>query len=65
MLMWEISHRQPPFMNYEHDYNLAINIINGMRPKIISEIPSEYKSLMEQCWGADPLKRPDIDTLRN
>ncbi|PKC56974.1 hypothetical protein RhiirA1_541840 [Rhizophagus irregularis] len=33
------------------------------RPKIISEIPSEYKSLMEQCWDANPLKRPDIDTL--
>ncbi|PKC58616.1 hypothetical protein RhiirA1_470705 [Rhizophagus irregularis] len=34
-----------------------------MRPKIISEIPSEYKSLTEQCWDADTLKRPDIDTL--
>ncbi|POG71920.1 kinase-like domain-containing protein, partial [Rhizophagus irregularis DAOM 181602=DAOM 197198] len=64
MLMWEISSGQPPFMNYEHDCNLAIDIINGMRPKIISEIPSEYKSLMEQCWDADSLKRPDIDTLR-
>ncbi|PKC67379.1 kinase-like protein [Rhizophagus irregularis] len=64
MLMWEISSGQPPFINYEHDYNLAINIIDGMRPKIISEIPSEYKSLMEQCWDADPLKRPDINTLR-
>ncbi|GET64490.1 kinase-like domain-containing protein [Rhizophagus irregularis DAOM 181602=DAOM 197198] len=65
MLMWEISSGQPPFMNYEHDCNLAINIINGIRPKIIPEIPSGYKSLMEQCWDADPLKRPDIDTLRN
>ncbi|POG71807.1 kinase-like domain-containing protein [Rhizophagus irregularis DAOM 181602=DAOM 197198] len=64
MLMWEISSGQLPFINYEHDCNLAINIINGMRPKIISEIPSEYKSLMEQCWDADPLKRPDINTLR-
>ncbi|CAB4403342.1 unnamed protein product [Rhizophagus irregularis] len=64
MLMWEISSGQPPFINYEHDCNLAINIINGMRPKIISEIPSEYKSLMEQCWNADPLKRPDTNTLR-
>ncbi|CAB4435856.1 unnamed protein product [Rhizophagus irregularis] len=36
-----------------------------MRPKIISEIPSEYKSLMEQCWDADPLKRPDTNTLRD
>ncbi|PKY48110.1 hypothetical protein RhiirA4_344594, partial [Rhizophagus irregularis] len=65
MLMWEISSGQPPFVNYEHDCNLAINIINGMRPKIISEIPSEYKSLMEQCWDADPLKRPDTYTLSN
>ncbi|POG71801.1 kinase-like domain-containing protein [Rhizophagus irregularis DAOM 181602=DAOM 197198] len=63
MLMWEISSGQPPFMNYEHDCNLAINIINGMRPKIISEIPLKYKSLMEQCWDANPLKRPDANTL--
>src|SRR6266496_3902489 len=40
-----------------------MDIINGMRPKIESEIPLEYKSLMEQCWDADPLKRPDIATL--
>ncbi|POG64080.1 kinase-like domain-containing protein [Rhizophagus irregularis DAOM 181602=DAOM 197198] len=65
MLMWEISFGQPPFMNYEHDFILAINIIDGIRPKIISEIPSEYKSLMEQCWDANPLKRPDINTLYN
>ncbi|POG70194.1 kinase-like domain-containing protein [Rhizophagus irregularis DAOM 181602=DAOM 197198] len=65
MLMWEMSFGQPPFMNYEHDCILAINIIDGIRPKIISEIPSEYKSLMEQCWDANPLKRPDINTLCN
>src|SRR5437868_12810579 len=59
MLMWEISSGQPPFYNREHNYNLAMNIINGIRPKIVSGIPSEYKSLMEQCWDADPLKRPD------
>src|SRR6266536_6340558 len=65
MLMWEISSGQPPFINHEHDCNLAINIINGMRPKIVSEIPLEYKSLMEQCWNANPLERPDIGTLGN
>ncbi|CAB4408576.1 unnamed protein product [Rhizophagus irregularis] len=63
MLMWEISFGQPPFMNYEHDCILAFNIIDGIRPKIISEIPSKYKSLMEQCWDANPLKRPDVQTL--
>ncbi|POG61688.1 kinase-like domain-containing protein, partial [Rhizophagus irregularis DAOM 181602=DAOM 197198] len=63
MLMWEISYGKPPFINHEHDYDLALNIINGIRPKIISEIPLKYKNLMEQCWDADPLKRPDINML--
>ncbi|RGB40014.1 hypothetical protein C1646_688682, partial [Rhizophagus diaphanus] len=61
--MWEISSGQPPFINYEHDYDLAINIINGIRPKIVSGTPLEYKNLMRECWNADPLKRPDIYTL--
>ncbi|CAB4389431.1 unnamed protein product [Rhizophagus irregularis] len=26
--MWEISSGQPPFNNNEHDYDLALNIIN-------------------------------------
>ncbi|RGB26910.1 kinase-like domain-containing protein [Rhizophagus diaphanus] len=63
MLMWEISFGQPPFMNYEHDCILALNIIDGIRPRIISGIPSKYKSLMEQCWDANPLERPDTNTL--
>ena len=42
-----------------------MNIINGIRPKIIPGTPLEYKNLMEQCWDADPLKRPDIGTLKN
>ena len=64
MLMWEISSGQPPFINYEHNYDLAMNIVNGIRPKIVSGTPLEYKNLMKQCWDADPLKRPDIETLR-
>src|SRR5947199_7807944 len=65
MLMWEISSGQPPFSIYEHDLDFAMNIINGMRPKIVPGTPLEYKSLMEQCWDADPLKRPDIYSLAN
>ena len=64
MLMWEISSGQPPFVKYEYDdYDLAMDIINGMRPKIVPETPLEYKSLMKRCWDADPLKRPDILTF--
>jgi serine/threonine protein kinase len=63
ILMWEISSGQPPYKDiYEHNYDLAMRIVNGMRPKIVSGTPSEYVELMKQCWDADPLNRPDIST---
>ncbi|GBC47045.2 uncharacterized protein OCT59_002298 [Rhizophagus irregularis] len=31
MLMWEVSSGQPPFNNYEHDYELAMNTVNEPR----------------------------------
>ncbi|PKK70512.1 kinase-like protein [Rhizophagus irregularis] len=49
--------------NREHDYNLANDIVNGMRPNIIPGTPLEYETLMKQSWDADPLKRPDAYTL--
>src|SRR5690242_10907955 len=63
MLMWEISSCQPPFIEYEHNFDLVLNIINGMRPKIVPGTPLEYENLMKQCWDADPLKRLDIESL--
>ncbi|POG74080.1 kinase-like domain-containing protein [Rhizophagus irregularis DAOM 181602=DAOM 197198] len=63
ILMWEISSGQPPFINYEHENDIVMNIINGIRPKIVPGTPLEYKNLMVQCWDADPLKRPDVNVL--
>jgi len=65
MLMWEISSGQPPFNNYEHDYKLATRILNGQRPEIVPGTPLGYIELMEQCWNANPLKRPNINILYN
>ncbi|PKY30062.1 hypothetical protein RhiirB3_374279, partial [Rhizophagus irregularis] len=63
--MWEISTGYSPFIDYEHnDYELAMNIIDGMRPEIASDTPLEYKSLMKQCWDDNPSNRLDIQSLR-
>jgi serine/threonine protein kinase len=63
ILMWEISSGQPPFISYEHENEIGMNIINGIRPKIVPGTPLEYKNLMKECWNANPLKRPDVMTL--
>src|SRR5581483_8008139 len=64
MLMWEISSGRPPYVS-KHHYDLAIKIINGMRPKIIPGTPLKYRELMEQCWNANLTKRPNIRILQN
>src|SRR5688500_16670134 len=63
ILMCEISSGQIPFANLEHDLYLALKILKGIRPQIISGIPLEYETLMKECWDADPTKRPDIALL--
>ncbi|RGB39988.1 kinase-like domain-containing protein [Rhizophagus diaphanus] len=65
MLMWEISSGQPPLINYERENDIVMNIINGIRPKIVPGTPLEYKNLMVQCWDADPLKRPHANVLES
>ncbi|POG63810.1 kinase-like domain-containing protein [Rhizophagus irregularis DAOM 181602=DAOM 197198] len=63
ILMWEISSGQSPFINYEHENDIVMNVINGIRPKIVPGTPLEYKNLMKECWDANPLKRPDTYAL--
>ncbi|RGB33851.1 kinase-like domain-containing protein, partial [Rhizophagus diaphanus] len=65
ILMWEISFGKPPFIYQEDELFLAMNIINGIGPKIESGIPLEYKKLMMQCWDADPKRRPNLGELYN
>jgi serine/threonine protein kinase len=65
MLMWEIASGQAPFKNVEHDQYLSLEICEGERPKIGTGIPSKYKELIQQCWDADPLKRPDVNAIND
>ncbi|EXX60094.1 hypothetical protein RirG_183130 [Rhizophagus irregularis DAOM 197198w] len=47
-----MSSGQTPFINYEHENDIVMNIINGIRPKIVPGTPLEYKNLMKECWNA-------------
>ncbi|CAI2166981.1 9112_t:CDS:2 [Funneliformis geosporum] len=63
MIMWEISSGMPLFSNRKHDTQLAIEICNGMRPKIVSGTPKSFSMLMERCWDSDPLLRPSVQEI--
>ncbi|GBB87938.1 hypothetical protein RclHR1_14430003 [Rhizophagus clarus] len=58
MIMWEFTSGIPPFNDRAHDFQLALSICKGERPKIIENTPQCYVDLMKKCWNEDPLKRP-------
>src|SRR6266498_4209866 len=78
IIMWEMTSGIPAFNNIPHDFNLSLNICQGLRPEII-EIPNmfddpeeqkihedlevEYTKLMKRCWDPDPNKRPTAEEL--
>ncbi|CAG8499738.1 13_t:CDS:2 [Racocetra fulgida] len=58
ILMTEISSGKPPHWKVPHDISLALEIINGLRPKFGKGTPKIYIKLAYQCMDADPSKRP-------
>ena len=52
-----------PYHDISHDEFLAINICQGLRPKSNYKIPQLILDIIQQCWDADPLKRPEAMKL--
>ena len=55
----------PPYHNIAHDEFLAIRICQGLRPKSNYKIPQLILDIIQQCWDADPLKRPNARELED
>jgi len=63
MIMWEFSAGYRPFSEIPHDFRLAVEICNGVRPKIVDKTPECYKELMQKCWHDNPDERPNTATI--
>src|SRR5687767_15710248 len=62
MIMWvmiiNILSLSCNFWDKNHDTDLIIEIVDGLRPPIVTNAPEDYIELMEECWHSDPKKRP-------
>jgi hypothetical protein len=48
--MFELLSRQEFFIDCEHDYMIASNVMEGIRPELPPQVIPEYKALLEACW---------------
>ncbi|GBC09177.1 hypothetical protein RclHR1_08670001 [Rhizophagus clarus] len=65
MIMYFIATGRQPFADCAHDEVLALNICNGIRPKINEKIaPKCYIDLMKKCWDSNPVNRPNYIEIK-
>ena len=63
MIMWEVMTGRRPFWDKSHDTDLIIEIVDGLRPPIVTNAPEGYIELMKECWHSDPSKRPKANDI--
>src|SRR5207249_7428625 len=63
VIAYEVCTGLPPYHDISHEEPLAIRICQGLRPKSNYKIPQLILDIINQCWDADPLKRPKAKEL--
>ncbi|GBB85701.1 hypothetical protein RclHR1_12190005 [Rhizophagus clarus] len=63
IIMWEFTSGIPAFNDRSHDFDLSLDICEGLRPKILESTLPVYARLMKRCWDSDPNKSPTADEL--
>ncbi|GET51343.1 kinase-like domain-containing protein [Rhizophagus irregularis DAOM 181602=DAOM 197198] len=65
IIAYEICTGLPPYHDIAHEEFLAMKICQGLRPKSNYKVPQLILDVINQCWDADPLKRPNAYELHH
>jgi serine/threonine protein kinase len=63
IVMNELLSEEIPYSDIPHDYNLTVNICQGLRPKISEDTPKLLAGLIMKCWDAKAENRPTAKEL--
>jgi serine/threonine protein kinase len=60
MIMYEVITCLPPYAEQAHDTNLALKILQGIRPEFPDQVkyPQLLVDLIKKCWDNEPNNRP-------
>jgi len=62
IVMWEVLTGKQPYAGCNF-MNVTINILEGKRPLVPSDCPTDFEQMMTSCWKAKPKKRPSMDDV--
>uniref|UniRef100_A0A7S4C2V5 Protein kinase domain-containing protein n=1 Tax=Chrysotila carterae TaxID=13221 RepID=A0A7S4C2V5_CHRCT len=62
-ILYEMASHERPFEDLTAEGYVKAVCINGLRCELKSSWPAELKSLINDCWAADPVSRPAFNTV--
>jgi serine/threonine protein kinase len=63
MVLYELASGKIPWKELELNSMIMRYTIEGTRPKLPEDIPTQYEDLVKKCWEEDPTKRPPFADL--
>ncbi|KAK1291758.1 Serine/threonine-protein kinase CTR1 [Acorus calamus] len=60
IVMWELLTGQEPYADLHYGVIIGGIVSNTLRPPVPESCDPEWRSLMEQCWSAEPSERPNF-----
>eukprot|EP00253_Pinus_taeda_P014002 PITA_14002 len=63
IVMWELLTGEEPYANMHYGAIIGGIMNNTLRPPVPSWCDPAWRSLMEQCWSADPAARPSFTEI--
>jgi serine/threonine protein kinase len=63
MVCYEILTGQVPFFQIMTPSIVKTKVLNGNRPELPLYCPPKVKTLIEECWNQEPIKRPSFDNI--
>ncbi|ONK78913.1 uncharacterized protein A4U43_C01F940 [Asparagus officinalis] len=65
IVMWELLTGEEPYADLHYGAIIGGIVSNTLRPPIPEACDPEWRSLMEQCWAAEPSERPNFSDIAN
>eukprot|EP01018_Ginkgo_biloba_P004138 Gb_32796 [translate_table: standard] len=65
IVMWELLTGEEPYASMHYGAIIGGIVSNTLRPPVPNWCDPAWRSLMEQCWSADPAARPSFTEIAN
>jgi len=63
IILWQMVTGETPFEGMSKAAYMEQVCVDGLRPSIPRDVPKDLATLMQQCWDADPKRRPSCTAI--